>query len=134
MPVNALPLIVTLTVANVAVAVSAHLGAASARDAPEVIRARALEIVDERGNVRASIKLQPAGRSHPDGASYPETVILRLIDRNGRPEVKIAASERGAGLSFVGDSDETRVLLHAEGSRAALRLASRDGAQRLIEP
>jgi hypothetical protein len=29
----------------------------------------------------------------PDGSKgYPETVVLRLIDSNGRPEVKIAAS------------------------------------------
>src|SRR5439155_8844771 len=60
-----------------------------------VVRGRGLEIVDEEGRVRASIKVQPAETSRPDGKKYPETVILRLIDANGRPEVKIVASEDG---------------------------------------
>jgi hypothetical protein len=57
-----------------------------------------------------------------------------LIDPNGRPEVKIVASEQGGGLSFVGDSDATRVLLHADRAESSLRLTNNAGRQRLIEP
>jgi hypothetical protein len=57
---------------------------ARARGDEAVLRGRALEIVDEQGRVRASIKVQPAGQT-PEGKPYAETAILRLIDPNGRP-------------------------------------------------
>jgi hypothetical protein len=84
--------------------------------------------------VRASIKVQPAETFEPTGRRPPETVVLRLIDPRGRPEVKIAASEEGGGLSLVGDNDETRLLLKAEGAGSSLRLTNKAGGDRLIEP
>jgi hypothetical protein len=99
-----------------------------------VLRGRALEIVDDRGRVRASIKVQPAETFQPTGRKYPETVVLRLIDPNGRPEVKILASEEGGGLSFVGESDAVRAQLHADRGGTSLRLTDSAGRQRLIEP
>ena len=100
----------------------------------DVIRGSALEILDSRGRVRASIKVQPAETFEPTGRKYPETVVLRLIDPNGRPEVKIAASEEGGGLSFVGHSDAVRAQLHADRGGTSLRLTNSAGEQRLIEP
>jgi hypothetical protein len=99
-----------------------------------VLRGSSLEIVDGRGRVRASIKVQPAETFEPTGKKYPETVVLRLIDPNGRPEVKIGASEKGGGLSLVGDSDATQVLLQAEGAGSSLRLTNKAGGEQLIEP
>ena len=99
-----------------------------------VLRGSALEIVDDRGRVRASIKVQPAETFEPTGRKYPETVVLRLIDPRGRPEVKIAASEEGGGLSLVGDNDETRLLLKAEGAGSSLRLTNKAGGEQVIEP
>jgi len=64
------------------------LRTASAETAP-VLRGRALEIVDERRAVRAGIQVLPAAVSKADGKAYAETVILRLIDPNGRPPVKL---------------------------------------------
>jgi hypothetical protein len=107
---------------------------ALAYTAADVIRGTALEIVDGRGRVRASIKVQPAETFKPTGRKYPETVVLRLIDPNGRPEVKIGASEQGGGISLVGDSDATRVLLHADRAESSLRLTNNAGRQRLVEP
>jgi hypothetical protein len=57
-----------------------------------------------------------------------------LIDANGRPEVKMGASEEGAGLSLVGATDTTQVLLQAEGAVARLRLANGDGKQQSLTP
>jgi hypothetical protein len=99
-----------------------------------VLRGRALEIVDERGRVRASIKVQPAETFKATGRKYPETVMLRLIDPNGRPEVKIGASVEGGGLSLVGESDETRILLHAQGSESLLRMTNRAGKEQMFKP
>jgi hypothetical protein len=72
-----------------------------------VLRGRALEIVDDQGRARAAITLHPANQA----ASYPETVILRLIDQNGRPSVKLSTSERGGLLALVSDSEGTYVQL-----------------------
>ena len=68
------------------------------------------------------------------GKQYPETVVLRLIDAQGRPEVKIAASEEGAGLSFVGIADTTQVQLAADKAKAYLRLKNEDGRQQELTP
>ena len=85
-----------------------HTEPALANTGLSVLRGTALEIVDGRGRVRASIKVQPAETFKPTGKNYPETVVLRLIDQNGRPEVKIMASEQGGGLSFVGNAMRPR--------------------------
>ena len=71
-----------------------------------VLRGRALEIVDDRGRVRASIAVMPADPAvrMPDGTTgYPETVLLRLRTSAGHPNVKIAATEDGAGMVLSGD-------------------------------
>lgn len=102
-----------------------------------VLRGRSLEIVDDQGKVRASIKLHPADQTFkmPDGKiGYPETVMFRLIDAKGRPEVKLGASEQGGGLGIVGASDTTHVLLQAEGADTILRLTNKDGRQQMIKP
>jgi hypothetical protein len=74
------------------------LRSAEVNSAGSVLRGRALEITDGEGRVRASIQLHPASVL-PDGTTYPETVLLRLISSQGRPNVKIAATEDGSGLA-----------------------------------
>jgi hypothetical protein len=127
-------LVVALTILNLGLLVLllAQVRPPEASSAAPVLRGRMLEIVDDRGRVRASIKVQPAGTA--DGTPYPETVILRLIDPNGRPFVKLAGSERGAGLGLLGESDTTHVLLKAEGPSTTVKLTNGDGRQHLIEP
>ena len=99
-----------------------------------VLRGRALEIVDDQGRVRASIKVHAAETFERTGKKYPETVVLRLIDANGRPEVKLAASVDGGGLSFVGKADETRAQLYADGRQSLLRLTNQAGKEQILRP
>jgi hypothetical protein len=99
-----------------------------------VVRCRALQVVDDQGRVRAGINVLPASIFKPTGKAYPETVIFRLIDANGRPEVKIGASEEGAGLGFVGKTDETQVKLEAQGAECSLTLINKHGKQKRVEP
>ena len=108
-------------------------GPALASSGSPVLRGRALEIIDDHGRVRASIKLHEAGTFKPTGQKIPETVMLRLIDSEGRPEVKIGASVEGGGLSLVGISDSTQLLLLADSS-SSLRLKNRSGQERVIRP
>jgi hypothetical protein len=73
--------------------------------ADSVLHGRGLEVVDDQGRVRASLKIQPGGTAN--GQPYPETVILRLIDPTGRPSVAASAS---------------------------LKLTNKDGQEQLIKP
>ena len=75
-----------------------------AQNQPGLLRGTGLQIVDSRGKVRASITQMPADPNvvMPDGSKgYPESILLRLIDSNGRPSVKITATDEGAGFSFT---------------------------------
>jgi len=59
--------------------------------------------------------------------------MLRLITPDGRPTVKLGGSSAGAGLGLVGASDDTHVVLKAEGAEVYLKLADRDREQ-LVRP
>ena len=131
-------LLVVLTTVNLGLLLyqAARLGSAEAGGAAPVLRGRALEIVDDQGKVRASIAVYPADKNvkMPDGKTLPETVLLRLINPNGRPAVKLATSEQGAGLVLSGNSGPTYALLTAEDAGSSLKLTTQDGRQQLIKP
>ena len=102
-----------------------------------VLRGRALEILDEQGRVRASLAVYPADPKvkMPDGTTgYPETVMLRLITSKGRPNLKIAATERGSANVFGGESDPTYVQILAEGANTSVKLINKNGRQQVIRP
>ena len=108
-----------------------------AQDVAPVLRGRALEIVDERGRVRASITVYAAdpGVRMPDGTTaYPETVVLRLISSQGHPNIKIAATEDGSGIVMGGESDPTHIQLLARGTNTFLKLTNKDERQQVIKP
>ena len=132
-------LAVALTVINIVILTSVLIlltrSAAIPGVAP-VLRGRSLEIVDAQGNVRAQIIVAPAS-SMPDGTSYPETVLLRLIDPNGRPAVKLDASVEGSGLMLSGEAERGEwngVQLRAEDTGSRLRLLNKDGREQIIQP
>jgi len=112
-------LLVVLTAVNLAILLFAAVRVLPKIDeAAPVLRGRALQIVDEQGHVRASISVLPA-QTQPNGETYPETVLLRLITERGRPSVKISASEETAGATFAGPSDTTSTytILRRSGPR-----------------
>lgn len=128
-----------LTLINLVVLMSSvfRVQSASAPEVAPVLRGRALEIVDDQGRVRAMIKVFPPDPSvrMPDGTTgYPETVLFRLIDSSGAPNVKIAATEDGSGVSLGGDSNPTHVQILARGAETSLKLVSGSGQEKLIKP
>jgi hypothetical protein len=131
-------LVIGLTVLNLVVLmfVLFRTTSAAAPEATPVLRARGLEIVDDQGRVRAMIKVFPASTAKmPDGTTgYPETVLLRLIDSKGAPNVKIAATEDGSAVSFGGESNPTHVQILARGTNTSLKLVNKDGHEQLIKP
>jgi hypothetical protein len=132
-------LLLIITVFNILLVVFSlgQTRAVVAEGVAPILRGRALEIVDDRGRVRASIRILPADPNvkMPDGTvGYPETVLLRLIDSKGGPNVKLGATERGAGLVLGGESDPTYVQILAAGPSTSLKLSNKDGREQLIKP
>ena len=112
-----------------------HLAIASTTDEPGVLRGRSLEIVDGRGKVRASIAVLPEDpKVLWKGKPYPETVLLRLMSPEGRPNVKLGASKNGSGLLIGGESNPTYIQVLAEGGETTLKLINKEGVERLIKP
>jgi hypothetical protein len=102
-----------------------------------VLRGRALELVDDSGRVRAEIKVAPAQPTlkMPDGTTgAPETVILRLIDSKGGPNVKLVATEDGSGLLLGGESGAGYAQILARGPTTFMKLLDKSGRQQLIKP
>ena len=132
-------LLIALTVVNFVLLVFslAKPRAVVAQGITPVLRGRAFEIVDDHGRVRASITVFPADPNvkMPDGTTgYPETVLFRLINSKGRPNVKIEATEHGSGVGLGGESDPTYVSIGARGTSTSLKLTDKDGRQQLIKP
>ena len=129
-------LLVVLTAVNLVILLFAAVRVLPKIDeAAPVLRGRALQIVDGQGHVRASISVLPA-QTQPNGETYPETVLLRLITERGRPSVKISASEETAGATFAGPSDTTSTytILQAKRTASSLKLRDEDGGETLIRP
>jgi hypothetical protein len=105
----------------------------TAESGATVLRGRALQIVDAKGRVRASLSVLPPDAA-TDGSAGEETVLFRLINAEGQPTVKLGASATAGGLSLVGGDDESYVVLEADGPRSALKLVGPHGAAKTIEP
>lgn len=134
-----------LTLANLVLLIlvlSHHAAPVQASGPEQVVRARALEIVDAQGRVRASISIMPEGPARKaDGSPtefgnriFPEAVVFRLIRPDGRPSVKIATTEQGSGLDLSGGIDPTYVVLTSEGGETSLTLTNKDGRRQVVKP
>lgn len=108
----------------------------AAQVVPQVLRGHGLEIVDDQGRVRAEIKVlpaQPASKIMPDGeAGYPETVLLRLIDSNGGPHVKLGTMEDGSGLVLGGES-RGYIQLLSRSTDPFIKIVANDGREKAIK-
>jgi hypothetical protein len=112
------PVLVALCLANLGLGVFLLVkvrGVEAMRDGA-ILRGKALQIVDDEGRVRASISVLPKDEKYrtPEGGPWPETVLLRLITADGRPNVKLAATERGSGLMIGGKTDPTYIQINSE--------------------
>lgn len=99
-----------------------------------VLRGRAFELIDENGKVRAEIKIMPAEPSvkMPDGSiGYPESVLFRLFDSDGGPNVKISATEDGSGIVLGGESGYVQILSRT--TDPSVKLANKNGDEQVIK-
>ena len=103
----------------------------SAADVAPILRGRALEIVDERGRVRASISVeQPVTMN---GRDFPETVLLRLTDPQKGPLVKLTASAEGSALG-MSDNAKGGIQLFARDRGTQLKLMDSNGREQTLKP
>jgi hypothetical protein len=136
MKIQRLAIVLTLINLVILTLVLAQSRPTEAQGASQVLRGRALEIVDDQGRVRASLIVQKPDPAvaMPGGRAVSETVILRLVNPNGRPAVKLATSEQGAGLALVADTGPTYVLLKADDATSSLKFTNKAGREHMIEP
>jgi len=113
----------------------AEVRSVAAQGVTQVLRGRALEIVDDHGRVRAEIKVLPAlpTLKMPDGTvGYPETVQLRLISSQGGPHVKLGTMEDGSGLVLGGEGAYTQLL--SRGKNPFIKMVTADRREQTIKP
>src|SRR5687767_1747091 len=121
---NALPTSAVLTALNVAILTASAVHEGTPRGAePRVLRGSALELVDQRGTVRARLDVEPEGG-----------VVLRLLDQTGTIRVKLAADRDGSGLLLANDATEPGVHLLARPEGSTVRVVNKDGRERVIAP
>jgi hypothetical protein len=96
---------------------------ASASAAPDAMSARSIELVDERGQVRAQLTVEAAGEA-----------VFRLRDAKGQVRVKVGASEDGSGLLLMDQATEPAIHLLAKKDGPTLTLTGRDGRRRSLAP
>jgi len=116
---------IALTACNFAILLTALAQARPTGPNPtaEVLRGRVLKLVDERGQIRARLNVESGGE-----------VVLRLLDQRGTIRVKLGAAEDGSGLLLANDATEPGVHILAKAAGSSVRLANKDGRERIITP
>ena len=96
---------------------------AGAQGGEDVLRGRALELVDERGKIRARLDVEPGGE-----------VVFRLLDQEGTIRVKLGAGKEGSGLLLANDATEPGVHILAKATGSSIKVVNKDGRERVIAP
>lgn len=92
-------------------------------EVPAVLRAHMFELVDDRGQVRANLKVEPEG-----------VAVFRLRDAKGTIRVKLGGSEDGSGLLLLDDRTEPAIHLQVQPTGTRLTLAEEGKENRVLTP
>lgn len=87
-----------------------------------VLRARAIELVDEAGKVRAQLNVEQGG-----------DVVFRLRDSTGTIRAKFGANEKGSGISLMDERTEATVQIRANQDGGNITLIDRAGKQQVFK-
>lgn len=115
---------VVVSVVNVLLLVFllAQARSSAGSDVAPVLRARAIELVDESGKVRAQLNIESNGEA-----------VFRLRDQKGTIRAKFGAGEDGSGISLMDDRTEATVQIKANKNGSGITLFSRDGQKREVK-
>jgi len=114
----------------------AHSHSVAAEGVPAVLRGHALEIVDEHNKVRAEIIVTPDSMTAA-GQKSSGGVLLRFINDNGKPVIKIVGSVDGSAASFDADpkqSEWTGTQILSKPTGTMLKLTNKDGHVQIVQP
>ena len=100
----------------------AHATRAAGASDLETVRARAIELIDQNGQVRAQLDVETGGE-----------VVLRLRDAKGDIRVKLGAGADGSGLLLLDASTEPGIQMLAKENGASVTLVHKD-QRRVITP
>jgi hypothetical protein len=114
--------LIGLTGLNVVLA-AVLLAQGSSGSDPETVRARAIELVDQHGQVRAQLNVEADGEA-----------VFRLRDSKGEIRVKIGAGADGSGLLLLDGSTEPGIHMRAKSTGTSMVLSSKGGQRRVITP
>lgn len=117
-------LAVTLAALTLALLLGAALNDRTARasETQTVLRAQAIELVDDSGQVRAQLNVTSGGE-----------VVFRLRDARGTIRVKLAASEAGSGLLLANERTEPGVHILAQRAQTSVTV-QRGAKRRVLKP
>ena len=128
---------VALTATNFVLLLGILLGhvpslAAKTQSAPtEVLRGRAIEIVDAKGQVRFSVGIEAP--TLEGGKQFPERVLMRISSPGAGPGVKLVSSAQGTALLLM-HNDRPAARIVAQSDSAFMRVVGADGKERTIVP
>src|SRR5688572_17994021 len=114
--------LVNLTVLFYLVA-TAQTNSNSSQSVSPIIRARAIELVDGKGQSRALLNVEANGET-----------VFRLRDAKGTIRVKLGASEDGSALLLLNDSTSPGIHALAKSDGTTMTLIDNHGRKRVIEP
>jgi hypothetical protein len=103
---------------------------AAAPDIAPVLCCRELYLIDDKGRVRAELKVTPPqpNLKMPDGS-----VGFPVITSIGGPHVKLGANEDGGGLVLGGDGGYVQIL--SRGTNAPfVKIVTKDGREQVMKP
>jgi len=118
-------LAIALTVINLVLLlfVLAQAESTTAQSVTPVLRAQAIELVDDHGQIRAQLNVESNGEA-----------VFRLRDATGAIRVKLGAAEDGSGLLLIDESTEPGVHILVKPTGATLTLTGKDGQQQVLKP
>ena len=90
---------------------------------PETVRARAIELVDRHGHIRAQLNVESNGEA-----------VFRLRDSKGEIRVKLGAGGDGSGLLLLDGATEPAIHMLANDTGTSVILTSKGGQRRVITP
>lgn len=88
-----------------------------------LLRAQAIELVDQRGQVRAALTVEANGET-----------VFRLRDAKGTIRVKLGASEDGSALLLIDGTTEPGAHILSRRTATTFTLRGQDGQQHPIKP
>jgi hypothetical protein len=123
---KAQPFIILLLVINLAGLLyfaTAQTSSPPAAAVLPLVRARAIELVDSKGQRRALLSVADNGEA-----------VFRMMDAQGTIRVKLGASKSGSGLVLLNDATEPGLHALAKSQGTSLTLINKDGQKRVLAP